>query len=123
MSQLHLSIHGVSPSLLRVLSDNRVDGRHFVVYKVFTMNLFLQCYREAQQHIRHARGDDDGGFPNVAPARRPSKALDGGCPFTTVRLRRKNDFLRTARCYCGFAFYLGVSSGVRAMHWASTCQE
>ena len=50
-SQLPLSIHGGSPSLLRVLSDNRIDGRQFVVFKEFTVELFLQCYREAHQHI------------------------------------------------------------------------
>ena len=120
MSQLHLSIHGVSPSLLRVLSDNRVDGRQFVVYKVFTMNLFLQCYREAHQHIRHARGHDDGGFPNVAPARRPSKALDGGCPSTTVRLRRKMTFSELRGVIVDL---LSIWESVRAIHWASTCQE
>ena len=50
-SLLPLFIHGGSPSLLRVLSDNRIDGRQFVVSKEFTVDLFLQCYREAHQHI------------------------------------------------------------------------
>ena len=50
-SQLPLSIQGGSPSLFCVLSDNGKDGRQFVVFKEFTVDLFLQCYRAAHQHI------------------------------------------------------------------------
>ena len=50
-SQLPLSIHDGSASLLRVLGDNRIDGRQFLVSKEFTVDLFLQCSREAHQHI------------------------------------------------------------------------
>ena len=34
---------------MRVLNDNRVDGRQFIVCRAFTAKLFLQCYQEAHQ--------------------------------------------------------------------------
>ena len=50
-SQLPLSINGGSSSLLRVLSDNRIDGRQFVVHKDITVDLFLQCSLEVYEQI------------------------------------------------------------------------
>ena len=49
--QLLLSIEGASPSLLRVLSDAREDGRQFVLSRNFTEEVFLSCYRQAHQEV------------------------------------------------------------------------
>ena len=49
--QLPLSIEGASPSLLRVLSDAREDGHHFVLSRNFTEEVFLSCYRQAHQEV------------------------------------------------------------------------
>ena len=49
--QLPLSIEGASPSLLRVLSDAREDGRQFVLSRNFTEEIFLCCYRQAHQEV------------------------------------------------------------------------
>ena len=42
---------GCSPTLLRVLSDNRVDGREFIFYREFSVDVFLHCYRLAHQKV------------------------------------------------------------------------
>ena len=49
--QLPMSCQGGSASLLRVLSDNRVDGRQFVLSQEFSEEAFLQCFREAHQEV------------------------------------------------------------------------
>ena len=49
--QLPLSCHGGSPSLVRVLNDNRVDGRQVVVRRHFTENTFFQVYQESHQSV------------------------------------------------------------------------
>ena len=49
--QLPLSCQGGSPTLVRVLNDNRVSGRQFIVCRACTEKLFLQCYQEAHQAI------------------------------------------------------------------------
>ena len=49
--QLPLASHGGSPTLLRVLSDNRVDGRSFVVFREFSEDVFLHCFRLAYQEV------------------------------------------------------------------------
>ena len=46
-----LSCQGCSPTLLRVLSDNRVDGREFLMYREFSVDVFLYCYRLAHQEV------------------------------------------------------------------------
>ena len=49
--KLPVSIVGASPSLLRVLSDNRVDGKKFVVCQSFTSEVLLQCIRQSHQDV------------------------------------------------------------------------
>ena len=49
--QLPMSCQGGSVSLLRVLSDNRVDGRQFVLSQEFSEEAFLQCFSEAHQEV------------------------------------------------------------------------
>ena len=49
--KLPVSIVGVSPSLLRVLSDNSVDGKRFVVCQLFTSEVLLQCIRQSHQDV------------------------------------------------------------------------
>ena len=46
-----LCCQGGRPTLLRVLGDNRVDGRHFVFCQTFSEEVFLHCYREAHQDV------------------------------------------------------------------------
>ena len=46
-----VSIRGVSPSILRVLSDERSDGHRFVYAREFSTDVFLHCYRLAHQEI------------------------------------------------------------------------
>ena len=46
-----LSIRGGPQSFLRVLSDNRTEGRLFVYCRDVTSEVFLQCYRQAHQEI------------------------------------------------------------------------
>ena len=48
---LPVSCQGRSASLLRVLSDNRVDGPQFVMSQEFSEVAFLQCFREAHQEV------------------------------------------------------------------------
>ena len=49
--QLPLSCQGGSVSLLRVLNDNRVDGRQFLYCREFTGDDFLRDYRHAEQEV------------------------------------------------------------------------
>ena len=49
--QLPLSCQGGSVSLLRVLNDNRIDGRQFLYCQEFADDSFLRCYRLAEQEI------------------------------------------------------------------------
>ena len=49
--QLPLACHGGSPTLLRVLSDSRVDSRSFVVFREFIEDVFLHCFRLAYQEV------------------------------------------------------------------------
>ena len=49
--QMPLSVVGASPSFLKVIGDNRTDGRRFVVHQGFTEELFLQSLRQAHQDI------------------------------------------------------------------------
>ena len=49
--KMPLSILGVSPSLLRVLSDNRKDSRRFIVYQPFVVETILQCIRQSYQDV------------------------------------------------------------------------
>ena len=46
-----LSIRDGPQSFLRLLSDNRTDGRLFVFCREFTSEVFLQYYRQAHQEI------------------------------------------------------------------------
>ena len=46
-----MSVRGGSPSLLRVLADNRDDGRSFVSYKEFSTEMFLKLFRQAHQDV------------------------------------------------------------------------
>ena len=43
--RLPLSIEGTSPSLLRVISDNRDDGHQFILSRHFSEEVFISCYR------------------------------------------------------------------------------
>ena len=49
--KLPVSVVGVSPSLLRVLSDSRVDCKRFVVCQSFNREILLQCVRQAHQDV------------------------------------------------------------------------
>ena len=49
--QLPLSCHGGSPTLLRVLSDYRVDSRSFIVFREFSVDVFLHCFCLAYQQV------------------------------------------------------------------------
>ena len=49
--KLPVSVVGASPSLLRVLSDSRVDGKRFVVCQSFNSGFLLQCVRQAHQDV------------------------------------------------------------------------
>ena len=49
--QLPLSVEGASPSLLRVLDDNRDDGCQFVLSRHFSDKIFLSCYRQAHREV------------------------------------------------------------------------
>ena len=46
-----LSVRGLSPSVLRVVSDNRTDGRRFILAREFSTEVFLHCFRVAHQEI------------------------------------------------------------------------
>ena len=47
--QLPLACRRGSPTLLRVLSDSRVDSRSFVVFRDFNEDVFLHCFRLSYQ--------------------------------------------------------------------------
>ena len=49
--QMPLSCHGGSPTLLRVFSDTRVDGREFLMYREFDAEVLLYCFRLAHQEV------------------------------------------------------------------------
>ena len=49
--RLPLSIRGGSPTLLRVLSDNRDDGRQFAFCREFSSDVFLRCFRQSHQEV------------------------------------------------------------------------
>ena len=49
--QMPLSCQGCSSTLLWDLSDNRVDGRKFIVYREFNVDVFLHCYQHAHQDV------------------------------------------------------------------------
>ena len=49
--RLPLSIEGTSPSLLRVISDNRDDGHQFILSRHFSEEVFISCYRQAHQEV------------------------------------------------------------------------
>ena len=49
--RLPMCLRGFSPSLLRVVSDNRSDSRQFVVICEFGEETFLQCVRRAHESI------------------------------------------------------------------------
>ena len=48
--QLPLSCHSGGLSLVRVLNDNRVDSRRFIVCRQFT-EMFLQAYQKSHQSV------------------------------------------------------------------------
>ena len=50
-SSFPVSIRGVSPSILRVLSDERSDRHRFVYAREFSADVLLHCYRLAHQEI------------------------------------------------------------------------
>ena len=50
-SQLPISFLGASPSLIRVLDDNRADGRRFVVHQTFDEETLLQCVLQADKDV------------------------------------------------------------------------
>ena len=49
--QLPLSCQGGSPTLLRVVSENRVNGRQFMFCQTFSEEIFQRCYRDACQEV------------------------------------------------------------------------
>ena len=50
-SQLPIPILGASPSLIRVLDDNRADGRRFVIHQTFDEETLLQCVLQADKDV------------------------------------------------------------------------
>ena len=50
-ARLPLCISGGSPSLIRVIEDNRNDGKRFIAYVQFSEEVFLQCVRQAHQDV------------------------------------------------------------------------
>ena len=48
---MSISILGASPSLIRVLDDNRADGRWFVIHQTFDEETLLQCVLQADKDI------------------------------------------------------------------------
>ena len=49
--QLPVAVFGGSPSLIRVLKDNRTDGRRFMVLQSFNEKVFLQCFRQPHRDV------------------------------------------------------------------------
>ena len=50
-ARLPLCINGASPVLLRVIEDNRTDGKRFVKHQQFSEEVFMQCVRQAHQDV------------------------------------------------------------------------
>ena len=53
-SRLPLSIRDGSPTLLRVLSDNRDDGRQFAFCREVSSDVRLRCFRQSHQEVFNA---------------------------------------------------------------------
>ena len=49
--QFPLCIRGATPTLVRMLSDARSDGKLFVTHERFTSEIFLDCFRRAHQNV------------------------------------------------------------------------
>ena len=49
--RMPVAIQGCSPTLVRVLSGEREDGRTFIAYKEFSSDVFLKCFRQAHQDV------------------------------------------------------------------------
>ena len=49
--QLPVAVRGISLSLLRVLGDERADGRRFAIQQSFGENLFLEVFHQAHQDV------------------------------------------------------------------------
>ena len=49
--QLLVSVLGAGPSLIRVLDDNRADGRRFMMWQSFSEEVFLQCFWQSHQDV------------------------------------------------------------------------
>ena len=50
-ARLPLCIGGANPILIRVIEDNRNDGKRVVVHLQFTEEVFLQCVRQAHHDV------------------------------------------------------------------------
>ena len=50
-ARLPFCVSGASPVLLRVIEDNRTDGKQFVMHQQFSEEVFLQCVRQAHQDV------------------------------------------------------------------------
>ena len=50
-ARLPFCVSGASPVLLRVIEDNRTDGKRFVMHQQFSEEVFLQCVRQAHQDV------------------------------------------------------------------------
>ena len=50
-ARLPLCISGADPVLLRVIEDNRTDGKRFVMHQQFSEEVVLQCVRQAHQDV------------------------------------------------------------------------
>ena len=49
--QLPVSILGAIPSFIRVLDDQRADVRRFMMWQLFSEEVFLQCFRQSHQDV------------------------------------------------------------------------
>ena len=76
--QLPVSLSGASPSLVRVLGNVREDGRRFVVYKSFSEEVFLQCFRQAHQDVFGLVEVDNCGLCRAAIEKCIVRRVDGG---------------------------------------------
>ena len=50
-ARLPFCVSGASPVLLRVIEDNRTDGKRLVMHQQFSEEVFLQCVRQAHQDV------------------------------------------------------------------------
>ena len=48
--QFTLCVRGASPTLVRVLGDACSDGNRFVTHERSTIEVFLECFRQAHQN-------------------------------------------------------------------------